>query len=202
MENEIKNDPVNTEAPEVAAESKSEVAAESKPEVAAESKPEESKPEEAKPETGSETVVLPRTDSPDLITPPTSEAPAISKFGTLNPAHKFFWRGNDINGNEYVGSGDNASQCNVDAGLIGSATCHLRLNPDYIEPEVKPVVVDAPATPSELNRFFKAGFDEGHRYFEDLKALILAWASEQHLSSGGVADVDTLPFVIYARHNP
>ncbi len=122
-------------------------------------------------------------------------------IGTQNPAHRFFWKGKDINGNEHVGSGDNASQCNVDAGLQGSCTCHLSTNSDFIEPIVAPVVPEAPPTPRELNAFYAAGHVDGLRYFEEIKALILAWATEQALS-GGVADVDALPFIVYARHNP
>ena len=136
-----------------------------------------------------ETVILPRDVDPS------------APIGTLNPAHRFFWRGNDINGREHVGSGDNASQCNVAAGLQGSSTCHLRMNPDFIEPEIPPVVVEAPPTPRELNAFYAAGHADGFKFYEDLKALVLSWATEQALS-GGVADVDALPMVVYARHNP
>jgi hypothetical protein len=122
-------------------------------------------------------------------------------IGSINPAHKYFWRGNDINGMEHVGSGDDASKCNVEAGLQGSATCHLRLNPDYVDPVITEAP-EAPApTPRELNAFYAAGHADGLRYFEDIKTLILAWATEQNLS-GGLPDVEALPFVIYARYNP
>ena len=119
-------------------------------------------------------------------------------IGTINPVHKFHWHGKDISGNHHVGSGDNASKCNVDAGLQGSATCHIALNPDYVDPEDAVASVVAPV---EANQHYQKGHQDGFRYFEDVKALILAWASEQALS-GGVQDVDALPFVQYARHNP
>ncbi len=122
-------------------------------------------------------------------------------IGTVNPAHKFTWHGKDINGNCYVGSGDSASQCNIDAGLAGSSTCHLEQNPDYVEPLLEPIIENAPPTPSELNKFYTAGHADAMQYFLDLKTLVLAWATEQAMS-GGVSDVDALPFVIYARHNP
>ncbi len=124
-----------------------------------------------------------------------------SAVGFINSSHRFFWEGKDIMDRVHVGSGDNASQCNVDAGLQGSSTCHIRRNPDFIEPEIVEPTKELPPTPRELNAFYKAGHEDGFRYFEDLKALILAWATDQALS-GGVPDVDALPFVVYARHNP
>lgn len=125
-------------------------------------------------------------------------------IGKLDPTHKIFWRGNDINGNEHVGSGNDPSQCNIDAGLQGSATCHLRMNPDYVEPlavtdDGNDITPDP--TPSELNKFYQAGYADGFRYFEDLKALVVAWATEQNLS-GGLPDVEALLFVTYCRYNP
>jgi len=137
------------------------------------------------------------TEVPDNILPP--EGPAL--FGTQDKSHRFFWHGKDINGNTYLGSGDSASQCNVDAGLLGSSTCHLTPNPDFIEP---PVIAppDPEPSPTTLNRFYNAGHADALRYFEDLKTLVLAWATEQNLSSGGYPDADALAFVIYARNNP
>lgn len=131
-------------------------------------------------------------------TPSPSEVAAKAPIGTINPVHKYFWRGNDINGTEHVGSGDDASKCNIEAGLQGSATCHLRNNPDWIDPD--PDIQPTPV-PKQLNAFYAAGHADGLRYFEDIKALVLAWATEQNLS-GGLPDVEALPFVIYARYNP
>jgi hypothetical protein len=138
---------------------------------------------------------------PEVI--PTLEPKAVKMLhvGFQDPTHKFFWIGTDINGNTHIGSGNDASKCNVEAGLQGSSTCHLSLNPAYIEPEIPAPAPSTDDSPSELNRFYQAGYQDGLKYFEDLKALVQAWVTEQALS-GGVADVDSLPFVVYARHNP
>lgn len=129
-----------------------------------------------------------------------------SPIGTQNPAHRFFWRGHDINRREHIGSGDSASQCNVDAGLQGSCTCHLSLNPAFIEPDIALPPTPAPSTsPHDLNAFYNSGYAKGHddafRLFEDLKTLVLAWATDQNLS-GGMPDAEALPFVQYVRNNP
>lgn len=144
-------------------------------------------------------------DVPKITIEPGGFALHPTPIGTQNPAHRFFWRGHDINRREHIGSGDSASQCNIDAGLQGSCTCHLSSNPAFIEPVIAPVAEALSPTPHDLNSFYNAGYAKGHeeafRLFEDLKALILVWVTDQNLS-GGMPDVETLPFVQYVRNNP
>jgi hypothetical protein len=126
------------------------------------------------------------------------------KIGSQDPAHKIHWHGKDMMGNEYLGSGNDARQCNIDAGLLGSCTCHMTLNPAYVEPEAIAAEPEAkPISAFEANDFYRQGYSDGDSAYQDIKALILAWVTDQMVSSspGAAQDVDSIPFVVYARHN-
>lgn len=125
------------------------------------------------------------------------------KFGMLNPAHRVFWRGKDLVGNEYEGSGDNPSQCNVDAGLMGSCTCHLRPNPSYIAPPTSELPPAQDSQSAAFNNAYTAGWADADSAYQDLKTLILAWVADQMLSSSAASsqDTDSISFVQYVRHN-
>lgn len=116
------------------------------------------------------------------------------------PVCRFNWHGVDILGNEYKGSADTTAYCLFESQSMGAVTCHMDNNPDFIEPEL-PKLPSTNVAPGELHSFFMAGHEEGFRYFEDLKALVLAWATEQNLS-GGMSDAESLPFITYCRNNP
>lgn len=135
---------------------------------------------------------LDRSIAPDVFK---TEAPE-----SVAPTSRFLWHGKDINGNPFTGTGETSAECYDAAALVGSATCHVDVNPAFVEPYFTEVAPPSEPTPTDLNKFYAAGHAEGFRYFEDLRALVLAWATEQNLS-GGLADVDALPFVVYCRYN-
>lgn len=116
------------------------------------------------------------------------------------PALRFTWHGKDISGNEYSGQGATTQDCLDAAAKVGAVTCHMDQNPDFIEPEAE-ILPDPNA--KENNAFYAQGFADGDAAYQDVKTLILAWVSDQMLSSnpGFAQEVESLPFVTYVRYN-
>lgn len=116
------------------------------------------------------------------------------------PVLRFKWHGKDILGNDHSGQGDTTQDCHDGAAKSGAVTCHMEQNPDFTEPE--PEMLPDPNA-KENNAFYAEGFADGDSAYQDVKALILAWVSDQMLSSnpGMGQDVESLPFVTYVRYN-
>ncbi len=146
-------------------------------------------------EAASATAALPREDGP---------------IGTQNPEHRFFWHGRDIMGKEYIGSAMGQRECAEQATAMQSQTCHVSLNPAFVEP----AIVEEPkpdenakleeiaklAVSGAINAAYRAGYEDADAAYKDLKALVLAWATEQILA-GNMRDTDEPAFVVYARNN-
>lgn len=145
-----------------------------------------------------ETAVVPR---PEFKAPlGTVESP----YGVRDPSHRIFWHGRTITGLEHIGSAPTGMQANLDATALGCATCHQSFNTDFIEPDAAPFVPPAAdvATAKEQNAFYVAGFEDGQAHqdsqYQDLKALVQAWATIQAMDG---ADLDEVPMVVYIRHH-
>lgn len=116
------------------------------------------------------------------------------------PVFRFTWHGKDILGNEYCGNGATTEECHDNANKAGAVHCHMDRNPNFIEPEAE---IQPDPNAKENNSFYAEGFADGDAAYQDVKALILAWVSDQMLSSnpGFAQDVESLPFVTYVRYN-
>ena len=133
-----------------------------------------------------------------------ADASAPKIIGFQDRANRLFWHGVDILGNKYLGSGVTSADCYAQGVELGAVTCHLETNPDFIEPalpEVEPEL--KPISAFDANDFYTKGFADGDAAYQDIKLLVLSWVTDQMLSSnlGAVQDIDSLPFVVYARHN-
>ncbi len=127
-------------------------------------------------------------------------------IGLRNPEHRIFWHGRDINGREFIGSAPSGAEAVQDAMALGCATCHQAYNPAYVEAILNPTP-PAPAASTikeakEQNAFYVAGFEDGQAQadsqYQDLKALVQAWATIQAMDG---ADLDQEPMVVYIRHH-
>lgn len=118
-------------------------------------------------------------------------------------AARFNWHGKDILGNVYSGTRNTSAECYSAANLAGAVNCFPENNPDFVEPEVSIEPEAKPISAFEANDFYAQGYSDGDAAYQDVKTLILAWVSEQMLSSnlGAAQDVDNIPFVTYVRHN-
>jgi len=116
------------------------------------------------------------------------------------PSLRFTWHGKDISGNSYQGQGATTQDCHDAAALAGAVTCHMDANPLFIEPEAE--ILPDPES-HENNAMYCLGFADGDAAYQDVKTLILAWVSEQMLSSnpGFAQDIESIPFVTYVRYN-
>lgn len=157
---------------------------------------------------GSEPEKESASSSEGILTPPTDPAALDESFrqedadALTQATFRFTWHGKDIVGNEYTGFGNTTAECHEAAASAGAANCFNEPNPAFIEPEA-PTPEPKPISAFEANDFYSQGYADGDAAYQDIKLLILAWVSEQMLSSSlnMAQDIDSIPFVVYARHN-
>lgn len=119
-----------------------------------------------------------------------------------DPSHRFHWHGVDILGNTHLGSGNTSAECYAQQAALGAVTCHLENNPGFIEPDISEPEAK-PISAFKANDFYAQGYADGDAAYQDIKTLILTWVTDQMLSSnpGFAQEVESLPFVVYARFN-
>jgi hypothetical protein len=144
--------------------------------------------------------LVPETD--EAIEP--SLEPMLVVNGFIDPTHRFFWTGQQPDGTRHYGSAMETAEVYAQVNAIARCSCQVERNPNFIEPEiVQPVPEEKPLSAYTANDFYIRGYADGDAAYQDVKAAILAWVTEQSLSSNLTLgqEIESLPFVQYVRYN-
>ena len=156
--------------------------------------------EEGAPSEATQAEVAPTEE--EVIEP--SLEPTLVVNGFIDPTHRFFWTGQQPDGTQHYGSAMETAEVYAQVNAIARCSCQVERNPNFIEPEiVQPVPEEKPLSAYTANDFYARGYADGDAAYQDVKAAILAWVTEQTLSSNLTLgqEIESLPFVQYVRYN-